>query len=26
MGPVYADEVGKIDPIGKRSAIMTEIR
>ena len=26
MVPVYADEVGKIDPIGKRSAIMTEIR
>lgn len=26
MVPVYADEVGRIDPVGKRSAIMTEIR
>ena len=25
MVPVYADEVGRIDPVGRRSAIMTEI-
>ncbi len=26
MGPVYADEVGYIDPTSRRSAIMTEVR
>lgn len=26
MGPVYADEVGFIDPTSRRSAIMTEVR
>lgn len=26
MAPVYADEVGFIDPVSRRSAIMTEIR
>lgn len=25
MGPIYIDEIGKIDPVGRRSAIMTEI-
>lgn len=25
MAPVYADEVGRIDPVGRRSAIMTAI-
>ena len=25
MGPVYADEIGQIDPIDRRSALMTEI-
>lgn len=26
MGPVYADEIGRIDPVGRRSSIMIEVR
>lgn len=25
MAPIYADEIGKINPVGRRSAIMTEV-